>query len=350
VRVLVVGDHFIAAEHYVDALAEAGLDPADVTTIAWAGSKADQHAAQQRMERTGPAAVAVPQEICAAIGDADVLAVHFAPVPAAVLDAAPKLQAVVVARAGLENVDIDAATARNVAVVPVHGRNASAVAELAIGLMLAEARDIARADASVKSGGWRKDFGGPGDEIGGSVVGLVGFGHVGRALAGMLRGFDVRLLVHDPYVDPTTLRDHGATPVDLDTVFRESDFVHILARLTPETERFITARHIALMKPTAYFINTSRSRLVDTDALLAACVHRSIAGAALDVFDEEPLPPDSPWRRLDNVTITTHFGGDTTTTIVRSTRLVAQAIAELQRSGRIRTAVNARALGWEEGP
>src|SRR5690606_18657239 len=116
----------------------------------------------------------------------------FAPVSTAVLEAAPSLRLVAVARAGLENVDLEAAAARGVEVKPAAGRNASAVAELALGLMLSEARDIARADASVKNGGWRKDFGGPGREVGGSTVGLVGFGHVGRALAGRLSGFDVR--------------------------------------------------------------------------------------------------------------------------------------------------------------
>jgi D-3-phosphoglycerate dehydrogenase len=345
-RILAVGDHFIPASAYVEALSAADEVAFDIRTVEWSGDKAQQHEAQQLMERHGPDAVAVPTEVVDAVGDAEVMVLHFAPVPAAVMDAGPKLRAVMVARSGLQNVDIAAATARGVAVAPVHGRNASAVAELAIGLMLSEARAIARADASVKSGGWRKDFGGPGREVGGSTVGLVGFGHVGRALAQRLRGFDVRLLVSDPYVEPSVLDEYGATAAELDTLFRESDFVHVLARLTPETERLIRAEHFALMKPTAYFINTARSRVVDYDALYAALAERRIAGAGLDVFDEEPLPVDSPWRRLDNVTITTHFGGDTTTTISRSAELVAQAVRELLRTGRVSSAVNAHDLGW----
>ncbi|SDS87214.1 2-hydroxyacid dehydrogenase [Actinopolymorpha singaporensis] len=345
-RTLVIGDHYIPASAYVEALAGAGLDPAGVRTVDWSGGKADQHAAQQRMEKEGPGVVPVPAEIVAAVGDAQALALHFAPVPAAVLDAGPDLRAVVVARAGLENVDIEAATARGIAVVPIAGRNASGVAELAIGLMISEGRSVARADASVKAGGWRKDFGGPGTEIGGSTVGLVGFGHVGRELARRLRGFGVRLLVADPYVDDDVLAAHDATRVDLDTVFAESDFVHVLARLTPETERFVGAAQFALMKPTAYFVNTSRARLVDHDALYDALAEGRIAGAGLDVYDSEPLPPDSPWRSLDNVTLTTHFGGETHTTNTRSARLVAEAIAELHRTGQVASAVNASALGW----
>ena len=348
-RTLVIGDHYIPASAYVDALTAVGVAAADIRTVDWAGAKGDQHAAQQRMERDGPGVVRVPDEIVDAVGDAEALALHFAPVPPAVLDAGSALRAVVVARTGLENIDVETATARGVAVAPIYGRNASGVAELAIGLMLSEARDVARADASVKAGGWRKDFGGPGREIGGSTVGLVGFGHVGRELARRLRGFDVRLLVHDPFVSADLVQEYDGMQVDLDTVFRESDFVQVLARLTPETERFVAAAHFALMKPTAYFVNTSRSRLVDYDALYDALAEHRIAGAGLDVFDAEPLPADSRWRSLDNVTITTHFGGETSTTNARSARLVAEAVEELARTGRIANAVNARALGWAGG-
>lgn len=346
-RTLVVGDQFIPAALYVDALTEVcGPHFGPVHTVDWSGTKADQHTAQQTMERKGPAAVPVPGEIVDALDDAEVLAVHFAPVSRAVLAAAPELRAVCVARTGLENVDIAAATERGIAVVPVFGRNASGVAELALGLMLAEARGIARADASVKAGGWRKDFGGPGAEISGSTVGLIGLGQAGRELARCLRGFGVRVLVHDPYVPDAVIAEHGASRAALDALFLESDFVQVLARLTPETERFIGHRQFALMKHTAFFFNTARSRLVDTDALYEALATGSISGAGLDVHDQEPLPADSPWRALDNVTLTTHYAGDTTTTNLRSALLVARAVDELARTGRCLEAVNARELEW----
>ncbi|TQK50738.1 D-3-phosphoglycerate dehydrogenase [Streptomyces sp. SLBN-118] len=346
-HVLIIGDRFIPAAYFADALAEVPASPfGPLDSIDWPGTKAEQHAAQQAMEWQGPE-VGVSDEILAAVGEAEVLAVHFAPVPSAVLRAAPKLRAVCVARTGLENVAVTTATARGVAVVPVFGRNASAVAELAVGLMLAEARDIARSDASVKAGGWRKDFGRPGREIGDSTVGLIGMGHVGRTFAERLRGFGARMLAYDPYVsDEVLTRCSVARADDLDVIFRESDFVQLFARLTGETERFISARHFALMKPTAYFINTARSRLVDTGALYDCLEAGRIAGAGLDVQDEEPLPVDSPWRVLDNVTITTHSAGDTTTTTRRSARLVAEAVVELAKTGRCASAVNARELGW----
>lgn len=339
---LVVADHFIAAGHYVRALSEVcgpGFGP--VRTVAWSGSKAEQHELQQAMEWKGVAAVPTPGEIVDAVGDAEVLALHFAPVPDAVLAAGSKLRAVVVARAGLENVDIDAATRRGIAVAGVSGRNASAVAELELGMMLCQSRGIARSDALIRSGGWREPVAAPGTEVAHSTVGMVGFGQVGRQLARRLRGFDVRLLIADPYASPESVEEAAGTPVDLRTLFGESDYVLMQARVTAETERMIGADLLGLMKPTAYFFNLARSRLVDYDALYSALSTGAIAGAGLDVFEEEPLPAGSPWRSLPNVTLTPHFGGDTHQTNATSARLVAEAVAELAATGRIASAVNA---------
>lgn len=341
-RALVVGDHFIPAP----ALAAAVEPYVMVRETTWVGDSLEEHhGAQQRMEQGGPDAVPVPVEILEAVPDVELLAVHFAPVPAAVFERAPDLRAVVVARAGVENVDVDAASRHGVAVVNVRGRNAPAVAEQTIGLFLAEARDIARADAAVKAGGWRKSFPGAVREIGEATVGLVGFGHVGRAVARRLAGFDVRLLVHDPHVSGDVVAGHGGEKVtELEAVFREADFVSLHARLTEETRRFIGARQLAAMKPTAYLVNNARSRLVDQDALFEALTDRWIAGAALDVHDEEPLPVDSPWRRLDNVTLIPHLGGSAPETTRRSVRLVAEAVAELVKKGRCEQTVNRAAL------
>jgi D-3-phosphoglycerate dehydrogenase len=267
-----------------------------------------------------------------AMTDAEIVALHFAPLPAAILNAAVNLKAIVVARTGLENVDLVAARARGIEVSGIAGRNASAVAEMAIGLMLAEARDIARADRSIKSGGWRKAFAAPGQEISSSTVGLVGFGYVGQQLASKLRGFAPRLLVYSPSSNAETLARFGATPATLEQVFAESDFVSVQARLTQSNEQFIGASLFNLMKPHAYFLNVGRSRLVCNDDLYQILVEGRIGGAALDVHDEEPLPIDSRWRQLDNVTLTPHSAGDTLTTPRTSARLVAERLAELSQS------------------
>jgi D-3-phosphoglycerate dehydrogenase / 2-oxoglutarate reductase len=345
---LMIGDGFIPARSYLDAFAgaEAGQLVA-VHTVDWGGAKAQHHELQQRMEVSGANAVPAPAELLAAVGEAQALGLHFAPVGRDLLAAAPRLQLVSVARTGLENVDLEAATARGIGVVPALGRNAGAVAELQIGLMLAEARNIARADVSIKTGGWRKDFPGDRIEIADSTVGMVGFGYVGRVFAQRLSGFGPQLLAYDPFADDDVLAEFGVErAATLDDVFRSSDFVVVQARHTPQTDRFIGAEQFALMKPGSYFINVSRSRVVETKALFAALQEGRISGAGLDVFDHEPLPEHSPWRSLDNVTLTTHFGGDTQSTNRTSARLVVAAVLEFARTGRVRHAVNAEQLGW----
>jgi D-3-phosphoglycerate dehydrogenase / 2-oxoglutarate reductase len=347
-NILIIGDHFIGAGAFQRAIErELGAEAGPIRTTAWGGADREaQHAAQQVMEKEGPEAVPTPGEIVDAAGDAEVIAAHFAPISKAVLDAAPRLRAVVVARAGYENVNVQEASRRGVAVVNVLGRNAAAVAEHTLALLLGELRDVARADAAIKAGGWPEHPTGPVYELPGRTIGLVGFGHVGRQLARRLAGFGVRLLVYDPYVDPDTIDAHGGIKVpELNAIFREGDVVSLHARLTDETRRFIGAEQFALMKPTAYFINTARSRMVDYDALHHVLAERRIAGAGLDVHEDEPLPPDSPWLKLPNVTLSPHVAGSTEDAWRKSVDLVATAIRELADTGRATGTVNAQVLG-----
>ncbi|MCA1739897.1 MAG: 2-hydroxyacid dehydrogenase, partial [Actinobacteria bacterium] len=305
----------------------------------------DQHHLQQIMEQDGPEAVPTPEEIVEAAGDAEVIAVHFAPIPEAVLNAGPNLKAVVVARAGFENVNVEVASEHGIAVVNLVGRNAPAVAEQAVALMLAETRDIARVDRGIRAGGWPKEFPQMPYDLYGCTVGLIGFGQVARQLAPRISGFNVTLLVYDPYVDADTIESYGGQKVDdIERIFRESDFVSLHARLTDETRRFIGREHFELMKPTAYFINNARSRMVRYDDLYEVLKEGRIAGAALDVHDDEPLGKDSPWLELENVTLTPHLAGSTTSTWKNSVWMVAEAIKELAETGRCENTVNAEAL------
>ena len=331
-RILAVGDHFIPAQEYLDQFEDIKqrdphLADAELLSVEWDLDKAEQHRLQQIMEWDGANALEAPSEILAAVGNCDALIAHFAPIGRQTIEAAGTLKMIAVARAGLENIDLETAKAAGVQVSGVVGRNAAAVAELAIGLMLSECRNISRADQSIKNGQWRKEFNVPMVELGDSVVGIIGWGQVARKLAGKLRGLAGKILVHDPFVTPDEISAAGATPAEFDEIFQASDFVHVMARLTPETERFIGKTQFAMMKPTAYFINTARSRLVDYDDLLEALQNRKIAGAGLDVFDTEPLPEQSAWRSLDNVTMTTHYGGETTGTNKTSARLVFEAVS-----------------------
>lgn len=324
-----------------------GEDFGPVRETAWreGNTPEAQHHLQQIMEQNGPEAVGVPEEVVEAVGSAEVMAVHFAPVPEAVLEAGRNLKAVVVARAGVENVNVEAASERGVAVVNLQGRNASAVAEQAIALILAETRDIARSDAAIKAGRWPKEVQAP-YELGGRTVGVIGFGHVGRHLARKVSGFGVKLLVYDPYVDGETISSYGGEKVGgIGRIFREGDFVNLHARLTEETRNFIGREHFKLMKPTAYFINNARSRLVRYDDLYEVLRERRIAGASLDVHDDEPLPEGSPWLELENVTFTPHIAGTTMDAWENSVLMVAETIRGFTETSRFENTVNSAALG-----
>lgn len=347
-EILCVGDLFLAPENFRRAVEDKLEGPHTVREVSWAGERAeDQHHLQQIMEVEGPEAVPTPTEIVDAVGEAEVIAVHFAPIPEAVLEAGSSLKAVVVARAGYENVNVEAANERGIAVVNLVGRNAPAVAEQAIALMLAETRDIARADRGIREGRWPKKFPATPYDLFGTTVGLIGFGQVARQLAPRISGFQVKLLVYDPYVDRETIESYsgGAEKVeDMETVFRESDFVSLHARLTEETRRFIGREHFELMKPTAFFINNARSRMVRYDDLYEVLKEGKIAGAALDVHDDEPLPEGSPWLDLENVTLAPHIAGSTTSTWENSVLMTAEAVEEISETGKATNTVNAESL------
>lgn len=352
-KVLCVGDLFVSSEEFRRGLEQefGGGDSLDIREVMWAGERAeDQHHLQQIMEVDGPEAVPTPNEIVEAVRDAEVIEVHFAPVPKAVLEAGENLKAVVVARAGYENVNVEAANELGIAVVNLVGRNAPAVAEQAIALMLAETRDIARVDRGIRDGKWPKEFPYVPYDLHGSTVGLIGFGEVAKLVAKKISGFEVDLIVYDPYVDEETISSYGAKKVDdLETIFRDSDFVSLHARLSEETRRFIGREQFDLMKPSAYFINNARSRMVDYDDLYDVLKAGRIAGAALDVHDDEPLGEGNPWVGLENVTLAPHIAGSTTSTWENSVTMTADAVKQISETGRAENTVNADALGSKGG-
>lgn len=281
------------------------------------------------VEKQGPEIETVPELILEAGGDAELLAGLFVPVSSKVMDAMPKLRIVGVCRAGVENVNVDAATERGIAVFHIMGRNAHAVSDFAIGMMLAEARNIGRAHHAIKTGAWRKTFANSDivPELGGRTIGLVGFGYIGKLVAKKLAGWDVRILAYDPFAAPETLAAAGVEAVDLDTLLSQSDIVSLHARLTDDNVGMIGREQLAKLKPTAILVNTSRAGLIDTDALVQTLREGRIAGAALDVFPTEPIPEGSPILDLDNVTLTTHIAGTTADALTNSPYLLMADIA-----------------------
>lgn len=298
------------------------------------------------VEKSGPEIEPAEPLVIEHGADCEVLAGLFIPVSSKVIEAMPNLRIVGVCRAGLENVNLEKATERGVLVFNVMGRNAHAVSDFAVGMMLAECRNIARAHHAIKNGVWRKTFVNSDNvpELNGKTIGLVGFGYIGSLVAKKLSGFDVNVVVYDPYTDPEKIKAAGATPVGLEDLFRTADFVSLHARLTEESKKMINADLLGLMKPTAYLINTGRAGLVDQDALVGALKTGKIQGAALDVFTTEPIPADSPFLALDNVTLTTHIAGTTSDALNNSPYLLMEDIAKLLRGEKARFIKNPAVL------
>jgi glyoxylate reductase len=223
-------------------------------------------------------------------------------VDAELLAAAPDLRAVANYAVGTDNIDLDAATAKGIPVGNTPGVLTEATADLAFALLLAAARHLGAAEESVREGEWVTWTPGAflGFDVAGATLGIVGYGRIGRAVARRAEGFGMEVLKHSP--------SGGMT---LDELLERSDFVSLHAPLTPETRGMIGAVELRRMKPTAILVNTARGELVDTAALRQALIDAEIAGAALDVTDPEPLPPDHPLLAAPNLTVVPHIGSAT---------------------------------------
>ncbi len=235
-----------------------------------------------------------------------------------------------------DNVDMDIATQKGIPVFFTPDRNADAVADLTIGLMLCQLRHITESDRLLRSGTFFVDTGEAlaslyrrfmGWELNGRTIGIIGLGSVGYRVAQRLKGgFDAKILVFDPFVDEKKIREVDGKRVELETLLKESDIVTIHAKVTGENVGMIGEKELKLMKPTAYVINTARAALVDEDALFSALKEKRIAGAGLDVFGSEPVDSDNRFLPLENVTITPHAGGSTYDAEIRQSLMIANDI------------------------
>jgi D-3-phosphoglycerate dehydrogenase len=226
------------------------------------------------------------------------------------------------------------------------GRNANAVAEHTIGLILCEMRNLARSHCALQSGVWYarqvdplRTF-----ELAGKTLGLVGFGTIGQLVARRLAGFDLRVLVYDPFVPASSVQAAGGEPVSLPELVAQSDVVSLHARLTPETEGLIGRAELAQMQPTAYLINSARAGLIVEEALVEALQQHRIAGAALDVYWQEPLPAGHLLTRLNNVTLNSHLAGTTLDALHNTVDLVVEGVLDVVRRGKTRLVVNPEVL------
>ena len=280
--------------------------------VTWIDFDAHGHATGARLRAAGLELHLAPKtgarsaaEMARLAGDAVAAIVSTDPFDAAVLAAAPQLRVIARVGVGTDSIDLAAATAAGVVVLTTPGANREATADHALAMILAALRRIVELDESVRRGEWRRGAAHTPWELHGATVGLVGYGSIGRAVARRLAGFDVELLVCDPAVGATA---NGATAVSLSELLCRADVVSLHAPLTRETRGLLGAGELALMRPEAVLVNTSRGGLVDEAALAHALGAGRLRAAALDVFDDEPAVPPA-LAALPNIVLTPHVAG-----------------------------------------
>lgn len=263
--------------------------------------------------------------------DTRVTAEHFA--------RAPHLRVIGRAGSGVDNIDVDAATRNGVLVLNAPGANTISAAEHTIALLLALQHRIAGAAASMAEGRWERARLG-GTEAYGKCLGLVGFGRIGARVAEIARTLGMRVVAHDPLLPPERLAEGGAEPLSLDALLSTADVVSLHLPLTEDTRHLLDRARLATMKRGALLVNAARGALVDADALLEAIESGQIAGAALDVFEIEPLPVDSPLRRSERLLLTPHLAASTREAQARAATEICGYVRDFLVDGVVRGAVN----------
>jgi D-3-phosphoglycerate dehydrogenase / 2-oxoglutarate reductase len=268
------------------------------------------------------------KQLLAAIPSYDALIVRSrTKVTKEVIAKASRLKVIGRAGVGVDNIDVEAATARGIVVVNAPTASTTSVAELALGHMISVSRQLPGADRSVKDGKWEKGkF--EGHELAGKILGLIGSGRIGGEVAKRAKAFGMRVLAYDPYLPAETARAIGIEVADKARVFGDSDYISIHAALAPETRGMIGASELSSMKRTAYLINCARGEIVQEAALARALKAGTIAGAALDVFEREP-PKESPLLSAPNVVFTPHLGASTKEAQARAGAIIADQVLKV---------------------
>ncbi len=292
--------------------------------------------------------------------DIDIAIVEFEPFTAAVLAASPQLKVIACCRNEPgANIDEAEARSRGISLFSTPGRNAIAVAEYTFGLMISISRKLYMShyllrytdeltavnyhdktgDRSKITSEWSLDPGAPfqrfsGPELYGKKIGIVGFGLIGREIALRALGFGMEILIYDPYITSKLVESRSAKLISLEDLMSTADFVVIAAKVTERSQGLITSDLLKKMKPTSYFINTARASLVDYPALIEVLQQKNIAGAALDVYEIEPLPQDSPLRDLDNVILSPHLAGATHEVPVHHTKNIVDQLENFFKESR----------------
>ncbi|MGI0035169.1 MAG: D-2-hydroxyacid dehydrogenase [Nitrososphaera sp.] len=287
------------------------------------------------MKRSGLTVVYKPEikpaELVSSVKDYDVIVVRGRTrVTKEIVDAAANAKIIARVGVGLDNIDVTAAESRNIKVINAPEAASTAVAELAIGLMISLARSIPRADSETKKGNWiKKEL--MGTQLSGKYLGIIGVGNIGRNIGRMAKALRMNLIGHDIYPIPREfISETGMIVTDLNTLLESSDFVTCHVPATPETTHMFNSERLARMKPTAYLINTSRGEIIDENALCEALKSGGLAGAALDVYEKEP-PTNRELLALPNLICAPHIGAQTKEAQQLASTVIAEKIIQILR-------------------
>jgi D-3-phosphoglycerate dehydrogenase len=268
-------------------------------------------------------------------------------------EAAPKLKFAGICRSATNQVDIEAATERGVVVVNTPGRNAPAVAELTLGLMLAASRRIVEGDRYMRSGRWTSPTGAyiemRGSELSGRTLGIVGLGAIGRRVAELGNAFGMHVLAYDPFVRPADAEKAGATWCDLDLLLESVDYLTLHAPAPLDGEPLLDSDRLSRLKNGAILVNTAAAELVDQAAMIEALGNGRLAAAGLDIFSSHPIEPGSALLRMDNVALTPHIGGATDGAVSRHSAMMASDLIRFDNGERPVNLVNPEAWDRRRG-
>ncbi len=274
-------------------------------------------------------------EAIKALGDVDGILLNLYPLNARVIRRLKKCKIISRYGVGYDNVDVEAATSQGIWISNVPDYAYEDVSDHALGMLLDCVRKITAKDRRIRKGDWNLHDKFQCHRIKDRILGFIGYGGIARALHKKISGLGLaKVLVFDPYIDREYIRDRGGAPCDFETLLRESDFITIHAPLTKETRKLVGAKQLSMMKEDSILINTSRGPLINEAALIKALQEKRIGFAGLDVFESEPLPKNSPLKKLDNVILTDHAGWFTEESFVELKTKAAMNIAEVFRSGK----------------
>lgn len=323
-KIMIITDANIDINVMIDAVKKSKINCGEIKTFFFGPENKEVFPKLQlQIEHNGPEDIEIPNEYYEAIKDVDVLFIHFCPVSSKLIEAGKNLKLIMTNRGGLEHINVEAATKQNIPVVNCV-RNADAVVEFTIGMMIDLTRDITLSHNLLHEGKWKRvyynsDFQ---NTLGSSKVGIIGAGNIGVLMAKRLVALGVHVIVYDEFVNEETLKKKGLTDFeytkDLDYLLRESDIVSLHLRFIEATKNWFKREYFEKMRKTAYFVNCARGGLMDYSDLVYALDNKLIAGAALDVFDQEPLGEDYPLLKYENVLMASHLAGTTVDSIALS--------------------------------